>query len=79
MNENPVTSVTKLRLAFFIAKPERRQSPSNCRLSVLAYTGLSGELVMEPGPVEMSVGQQLERHPIEGNVQHYWEDMHHPW
>ena len=25
-------------------------------LSVLAYTGLSGELVMEPGPVEMSVG-----------------------
>jgi beta-glucosidase len=25
-------------------------------MSVLAYTGLSGELVMEPGPVEMSAG-----------------------
>jgi beta-glucosidase len=25
-------------------------------LSVLAYTGLSGELVMEPGPVELSAG-----------------------
>ena len=25
-------------------------------MSVLAYTGLSGELVMEPGPVEVSVG-----------------------
>jgi beta-xylosidase len=25
-------------------------------LSLLAYTGLSGEVVMEPGPVELSVG-----------------------
>jgi beta-xylosidase len=25
-------------------------------MSLLAYTGLSGELVMEPGPVEVSVG-----------------------
>jgi beta-glucosidase len=25
-------------------------------MSVLAYTGLSGELVMEPGPVELSAG-----------------------
>jgi beta-glucosidase len=25
-------------------------------LSVLAYTGASGELVMEPGPIEVSVG-----------------------
>lgn len=25
-------------------------------MSVLAYTGLSGELVMEPGPVEVSAG-----------------------
>ena len=25
-------------------------------MSLLAYTGLSGELVMEPGPVELSVG-----------------------
>jgi len=25
-------------------------------MSLLAYTGLSGELVMEPGPVEVSAG-----------------------
>lgn len=25
-------------------------------MSVLAYTGLAGELVMEPGPVELSAG-----------------------
>ena len=25
-------------------------------LSVLAYTGASGDLVMEPGPIEVSVG-----------------------
>jgi beta-xylosidase len=25
-------------------------------MSLLAYTGMSGELVMEPGPVEMSAG-----------------------
>ena len=25
-------------------------------MSVLAYTGLSGELVIEPGPVEVSLG-----------------------
>lgn len=25
-------------------------------MSLLAYTGLSGDLVLEPGPVEMSVG-----------------------
>jgi Fibronectin type III-like domain len=25
-------------------------------MSLLAYTGLSGELVMEPGPVELSAG-----------------------
>jgi len=25
-------------------------------MSLLAYTGVSGELVMEPGPVEISVG-----------------------
>ena len=25
-------------------------------LSLLAYTGISGELVLEPGPVEVSVG-----------------------
>lgn len=25
-------------------------------MSVLAYTGISGELVMEPGPIELSVG-----------------------
>jgi len=25
-------------------------------LSVLAYTGINGELVMEPGPIEVSVG-----------------------
>jgi beta-glucosidase len=25
-------------------------------LSLLAYTGVSGEVVMEPGPVEVSVG-----------------------
>jgi beta-glucosidase len=25
-------------------------------LSVLAYTGASGELVMEPGPIEVSAG-----------------------
>ena len=25
-------------------------------MSVLAYTGLSGELVIEPGPVELSAG-----------------------
>jgi beta-glucosidase len=25
-------------------------------MSVLAYTGISGELVMEPGPVELSAG-----------------------
>jgi beta-xylosidase len=25
-------------------------------ISLLAYTGLSGELVMEPGPVELSAG-----------------------
>jgi beta-xylosidase len=25
-------------------------------LSVLAYTGITGEVVMEPGPIELSVG-----------------------
>jgi beta-glucosidase len=25
-------------------------------MSVLAYTGISGDLIMEPGPVEMSAG-----------------------
>jgi beta-xylosidase len=25
-------------------------------MSLLAYTGISGELVMEPGPAELSVG-----------------------
>jgi beta-glucosidase len=25
-------------------------------MSVLAYTGMSGELVMEPGPVELNAG-----------------------
>lgn len=25
-------------------------------MSLLAYTGLSGELVMEPGPIEVSAG-----------------------
>ena len=29
-------------------------------MSVLAYTGLAGELVMEPGPIELSAGSSSE-------------------
>ncbi|MGH6884529.1 MAG: hypothetical protein ACREGK_00450 [Geminicoccales bacterium] len=47
-------------------------------LSLLAYTGLSSELVMDPGPGGGERGQQLERHPVERDAHRSRRDSHHP-
>jgi hypothetical protein len=39
--------------------------PFGVPVSLLAYTDLSGDLVMEPGPVEVSAGSSFRRTPYE--------------
>jgi beta-glucosidase len=46
-------------------------------MSMLAYTGMSGQIVMEPGPVELSAGSSS-RHPIERDVERHRQDADHP-
>ena len=46
-------------------------------MSLLAYPGLSGEVVIEPGPGGGERGQQLQRHPVQHHVHHHRADAHH--
>jgi len=46
-------------------------------LSVLAYTGVSGDLMMEPGPVETECRQQFQRYPVHGDLHRHRNDTNH--
>lgn len=47
-------------------------------MSVPGYTGLSGDFVIEPGPVELSAGRSSDDIPIQGHVHDHRKDAHPP-